>query len=390
MNIEQIRTDTPFCQDKLFVNSAGSSLQPTVVLDAINNYLQKEAQFGGYKVADTHPDEIETFYETVAQLIGTQSSNIAFAHDATDAYLKALSAIPFKKGDVVITSQDDYSSNQIQFLSLQKRFGIVLKRIKTLANGDLDLAHFRTLIDEKTPVLVAITHVPTNSGLIQQVEAIGAICHKKDLLYLVDACQSVGQLVVDVQKIKCDFLSATGRKFLRGPRGTGFLYVSDRALAKGLTPLFVDGGGAVWTQVNEYQVLPSARRFQTWEKPYALMMGLTTAVQYALNIGLNNIQAYNQQLMQRLKKNLSTIPSVQVFDRGAKTCNLLTFRKEGKSAEVIQQALDKHSVFHGLSTKEWGVIDYKEKGVDWTIRLSPHYFNTLEEMDRLGEIIENI
>ena len=390
MNIEQIRIDTPFCQDKLFVNSAGSSLQPTIVLDAINNYLQKEAQFGGYKVADTHPEEIETFYETVAQLIGTQSSNIAFAHDATDAYLKALSAIPFKKGDVVITSQDDYSSNQIQFLSLQKRFGIVLKRIKTLANGDLDLAHFRTLIDEKTPVLVAITHVPTNSGLIQQVEAIGTICHKKDILYLIDACQSVGQLVVDVQKIKCDFLSATGRKFLRGPRGTGFLYVSDRALAKGLTPLFVDGGGAVWTQVNEYQFLPSARRIQSWEKPYALMMGLTTAIQYALNIGLDNIQSYNQQLMQRLKKNLSTIPSVQVFDRGAKTCNLLTFRKEGKSAEVIQQALDKHSVFHGLSTKEWGVIDYKEKGVDWTIRLSPHYFNTLEEMDRLGEIIENM
>ena len=390
MNIEQIRIDTPFCQDKLFVNSAGSSLQPTIVLDAINNYLQKEAQFGGYKVADTHPEEIETFYETVAQLIGTQSSNIAFAHDATDAYLKALSAIPFKKGDVIITSQDDYSSNQIQFLSLQKRFGIVLKRIKTLANGDLDLAHFRTLIDEKTPVLVAITHVPTNSGLIQQVEAIGTICHKKDILYLIDACQSVGQLVVDVQKIKCDFLSATGRKFLRGPRGTGFLYVSDRALAKGLTPLFVDGGGAVWTQVNEYQFLPSARRIQSWEKPYALMMGLTTAIQYALNIGLDNIQSYNQQLMQRLKKNLSTIPSVQVFDRGAKTCNLLTFRKEGKSAEVIQQALDKHSVFHGLSTKEWGVIDYKEKGVDWTIRLSPHYFNTLEEMDRLGEIIENM
>jgi len=154
MNIEQIRTDTPFCQDKLFVNSAGSSLQPTVVLDAINNYLQKEAQFGGYKVADTHPEEIETFYETIAQLIGTQSSNIAFAHDATDAYLKALSAIPFKKGDVVIISQDDYSSNQIQFLSLQKRFGIVLKRIKTLANGDLDLAHFQALIAEKTPVLV--------------------------------------------------------------------------------------------------------------------------------------------------------------------------------------------------------------------------------------------
>ena len=390
MNIEQIRRDTPYCQDKLFVNSAGSSLQPTVVLDSIKSYLHKEAQLGGYKVADTHGTEIEIFYEAVAQLLNTQSSNIAFAHDATDAYLKALSAIPFQKGDIVITSKDDYSSNQIQFLSLQKRFGITIKRIKTLTNGDIDIAHLKKLIAEKTPKLVAITHVPTNSGLVQPVEVIGEICHQKDILYLVDACQSVGQIVVDVQKIKCDFLSATGRKFLRGPRGTGFLYVSDRALAKGFTPLFVDGGGAVWTNANEYQVLPTARRFQTWEKPYALMMGLATAIQYATTIGLTNIQSYNQQLMQRLNNNLAAIPSVKIFDKGTTTCNLLTFRKSEKSATTIQKVLDKNKVFHGLSTKEWGVIDYGEKGVDWTIRLSPHYFNTLREMDRLAEIIESI
>lgn len=390
MNIEQIRQDTPHCLDKLFVNSAGSSLQPIVVLEAVKSYLDKEAQLGGYKVADTNGAAIDTFYEAVAKLLGTQSSNIAFAHDATDAYLKALSAIPFQKGDVVITSQDDYASNQIQFLSLQKRFGISIKRIKTLENGDINMTHFQELIAEKTPKLVAITHVPTNSGLVQQVEAIGEICYQKAILYLVDACQSVGQLVVDVKKIKCDFLSATGRKFLRGPRGTGFLYVSDRALAKGLTPLFVDGGGAFWTKEQEYQVLPTARRFQTWEKPYALMMGLTTAIQYATTIGLANIEAYNQQLMQRLKQNLAATPNVKVFDKGAKTCNLLTFRKGDKSASVIQKVLDEHYVFHGLSTKEWGVIDYGKKGVDWTIRISPHYFNTLEEMDRLAEIIESI
>ncbi len=390
MNIEQIRQDTPYCLDKLFVNSAGSSLQPTVVVAAVKNYLDKEAQLGGYTVADTNGVAIETFYEAIAKLLGTQSSNIAFTHDATDAYLKALSAIPFQKGDVVITSNDDYASNQIQFLSLQKRFGITIKRIKTLANGDIDIAHFQELITQKTPKLVAITHVPTNSGLIQNVEAIGEICYQKAILYLVDACQSVGQLVVDVQKIKCDFLSATGRKFLRGPRGTGFLYVSDRALAKGLSPLFIDGGGAVWTKEQEYQVLPTARRFQTWEKPYALMMGLTTAIQYATTIGLANIEAYNEQLMQRLKHNLAAIPNVKIFDKGAKTCNLLTFRKGDKSAPAIQKVLNDHSVFHGLSTKEWGVIDYGKKGVDWTVRLSPHYFNTLEEMDRLAEIIESI
>lgn len=390
LNIAQIRKDTPYCQDKLFVNSAGSSLMPKVVIEKIHTYLAKEEEFGGYYVADHSTAPIELFYESVAQLLNTNPQNIAFAHDATDAYLKALSAIPFEAGDVIITSQDDYSSNQIQFLSLQKRFGIIIKRIKTLAYGDLDIGNFQSLIQNHRPKLVAITHVPTNSGMVQDVVAIGEICQKENILYLVDACQSVGQLVVDVQQIQCDFLSATGRKFLRGPRGTGFLYVSDKVLKKGYAPLFIDGGGATWTTENQYEVLPTAKRFQTWEKPYAFLSGLTAAVQYANHLGLKNIQLYNLELMRRLRENLSAIPTVQLFDKGTTQCNLLTFRREGRSQQQLQKGLAAANVFCGVSTKEWGVIDYGKKGVDWTIRLSPHYFNTLAEMDEIADIIDKI
>jgi len=390
INIEQIRKDTPHCQGKLFVNSAGSSLMPKLVMERIQKYLAREEELGGYYVADNSPEEIAAFYDAVAKLLNTKAENIAFAHDATDAYLKALSSIPFEKGDVIITSQDDYSSNQIQFLSLQKRYGVILKRIKTLDNGDIDLVDLQSLIQEHSPKLVAITHVPTNSGMIQAVAAIGEICQQNEIIYLVDACQSVGQLVVDVQKIKCDFLSATGRKFLRGPRGTGFLYVSDRMLEQGYTPLFVDGGGGTWTKDFEYEVLPTAKRFQTWEKPYALITGLTAAIQYATDVGLENIQAYNHQLMTRLRKNLSAIPSIQLYDKGTQKCNLLTFRKANCTQSKLQKGLAEAKVFCGLSTKEWGVIDYGKKGVDWTVRLSPHYFNTLEEMDELVTIIDKI
>jgi len=262
MNIEQIRTETPHCQDKIFINSAGASLMPQKVVESITHYLSEEAQFGGYKVADSHPTTIANFYKEAAQLINTQPKNIAFAHDATDAYTKALSSINFQAGDVLITSEDDYSSNQIQFLSLKERFGILIKRIKTLENGDLDLLHFQQLIEEKRPVLVAITHIPTNSGLIQDVISIGNICEQADLLFLVDACQSVGQIVVDVQEIKCGFLTTTGRKFLRGPRGTGFLYISDKVLNQGYQPLFIDGKGADWTSPNTFQALSTAQRFE--------------------------------------------------------------------------------------------------------------------------------
>lgn len=390
MNIEQIRIDTPHCQDKIFINSAGASLMPQKIVQNINNYLAEEAQFGGYNVADSNPDTIAQFYKEAAQLINTQPKNIAFAHDATDAYTKALSSINFQDGDVLITSEDDYSSNQIQFLSLKERFGIVIKRIKTLKNGDLDLQHFQQLITDKKPVLVAITHVPTNSGLIQDVVSISEICETADILFLVDACQSVGQMVVDVQQIKCDFLTTTGRKFLRGPRGTGFLYVSDKVLNRGYQPLFIDGKGATWTSPSTFQALPDAQRFEHWERPYALMVGLTTAIRYANELGMQNIQHRNQVLIKRFRTNLAAIPNVQTFDKGSRTCNILTFRKGGKSEERIAQVFNKNKVYFNVSTKNWGVIDYAKKGVDWTIRLSPHYFNTIEEMDKVAEIIDRI
>jgi len=390
MNIQQIRNDIPTYGSKLFLNSAGASLMPQSVVQKIEQYLHQEEKYGGYKVAELRENDIHDFYIQAAKLINCKPHNIAFTHDATDAYIKALSSIPFKKGDVIITTNDDYASNQIQFISLQKRFGITIIRIQNLQNGDLDIANFQELVEKTKPKLVAITHVPTNSGLIQNIEAIGAVCSKQHILFLLDACQSVGQLAVNVKKIKCDFLTTTGRKFLRGPRGTGFLYVSDNVLNNDYFPLLIDGGGAIWTELNHFDVLQTAKRFATWEAPYALVIGFSEALKYANNIGMDTIQSYNHKLMKRLRKNLSNIPDIKLFDNGTKTCNILTFRKKNVSAEKIMEHLDSNNVFFSLSQKHWGLIDYTKKGIDWTIRLSPHYFNTLEEMDKVSEIIENI
>ncbi len=390
MNIEQIRKDIPHYGNKIFFNSAGASLMPQSVVQKINYYLREEEKLGGYKVADLKENEINEFYNQASKLIGCEPRNIAFTHDATDAYIKALSSIHFQKGDVIITTNDDYSSNQIQFISLQKRFGIEIIRIKNLENGDLDIEDFQQLVEKHKPKLVAVTHVPTNSGLIQNVEAIGEICSKKQITFLVDACQSVGQLNVDVQKIKCDFLTTTGRKFLRGPRGTGFLFVSDRMLEKEYSPLLIDGGGATWTEKFDFEALPTARRFQTWEAPYALIIGFSEALRYANEIGIDNIKVRNQELMVRFRENLSNLSDVRVFDNGSKTCNILTFRKDGKSLEEIQKYLDSNNVFFSVSQKHWGLIDFKKKGIDWAIRLSPHYFNTIEEIDRASKIIAEL
>lgn len=387
MNIKAIRNDIVNYGDKVFLNSAGSSLMPKSVRECINQYLIDEEKHGGYKLADMRDKELEQFYHHSAILLNSKAKNMAFAHDATDAYIKALSSIDFHKGDVIITSQDDYSSNQIQFISLQQRFGIQIKRIRTLKNGDIDLNHFTDLIKEQKPKLVAITHIPTNSGKIQDVKSIGQICAQHDIIYLVDACQSVGQITVDVQEIQCDFLSATGRKFLRGPRGTGLLYVSDKILSRDYTPLFIDGFGAKWTADKHFEMKKSAKRFQTWEAPFAMVIGLAEALRYKNEIGMNAIHSRNQELMIHFREKLNTVSELQVFDIGSDLGNITTVRKNGKSLEETEKHLEKHQVFYSVSTLEWGLLDFTNKGVEWVIRLSPHYFNTKEELDQVCNIL---
>jgi len=388
MNIQQIRNDTPACKDKLFLNSAGASLMPSVVTQKIYSYLKEEECFGGYKAAEKYKNEIQDFYNASAQLLNSHSRNISFAFNATDAYARVLSSIPFEKNQIIITTDDDYVSNYLNFLALKEKYGILIHRIRTMDSGELDMNHFRELATKPGVALVAVTHVPTNSGLIQDVYSIGKICLKHDLLYLVDACQSVGQLPIDVQELHCDFLSVTGRKFLRGPRGTGLLYVSDRVLNMGLAPLFLDLKGADWISEDKFSIIDSAQRYELWELPYALLLGLKESILYALDLNLESIRDTNKQLIQRLNHNLTQIKDIHQHDRGIHKSNILTFHKEGKGLEETTRFLDKNKVYYSVAHRSNALIDLKKKNREWVIRFSPHYFNTLKEMDQVSELLE--
>jgi selenocysteine lyase/cysteine desulfurase len=390
MDIEKIRDSTPGCHDKLFMNSAGSSLPPRVVNQKISMYLEKEELMGGYQLANESEEEIQGFYDEVAKLIQAKAENIAFTSNATDSFARALSAIPFKKGDVVLTTDDDYVSNFFQFISLKNRYGIEIIRAGCLENGDLDLQGFRKLLEEYSPKLVAITHIPTGSGKIQPAEDVGILCKEFNCLYLLDACQSAGQIPLDVTQIQCDFLSVTGRKFLRGPRGTGFLYISDRVLQQDLAPLTLDLRGATWTGEESYQLDGSARRFELWEMPYALLLGFKEAVAYANMQGVDTIQKYNSELHVRMRSRLSTMKEVELYDEGTRLSSIITFRKKNKEMTEHLQMLRKNKVFFSVASKESSLLDYRKKGIHEVIRLSPHYFNTPEEIDQLCDIIERI
>ena len=382
LDVARLRADTPACEQRLHFNNAGASLMPQPVLAATVEHLELEAELGGYEAADARADEIEGFYTATAQLLGCRAENVAFATNATDAYARALSSIPFERGDVILTTRDDYISNQIQFLSLARRLGVEVVHAPNAPEGGVDVEALAELARARRPRLVAVTHVPTSSGLVQPVEAVGRVCRELDLLYLVDACQSAGQLPLDVAELGCDFLSATSRKFLRGPRGAGFLFVSDRVLAEGYEPLFLDMRGADWTG-DGYEQAATARRFEDWEFPYAGLLGTAAAVRYALEYGVEPIGARATALADRLRERLEAA-GLRLLDHGRRTCAIVTVEIPGRDGDEFHAELERRGINSSVSEISSARFDFAEKGVEWALRLSPHAFNTEDEVETVA------
>ena len=390
MNLEALRADTPGTSHRIHLNNAGAALMPRPVIAAVQDHLDLETRIGGYEASDARAEQVEDARAAVAQLIGSQPHNIAFAEHATAAFAAGLSSVPFRAGDTLVTTRNDYVSYQLMYLSLERRLGVRVVRAPDAPEGGVDLLALEEVVHRNRPRAVAVTHVPTNSGLVQDVAAIGQICRNKGALYLVDACQSVGQMPIDVGALECDFLSATARKFLRGPRGAGFLYVSDRALEEGLEPLFIDMRGADWTLEDLYQPAPDARRFETWEFAYALVLGLGAAARYALQVGVEEAGARAWSLAATLRKQLASIPDVRVLDRGTTQCAIVTANVSGKDPAKLVRELRRRGINTSSADRTSAVLDFDDKGVEGALRISPHYYNTEAEIDAVVEALTEL
>ena len=385
IDIERARRDTPAASQVLHFNNAGAALMPAPVLQAQLRHLQLEAETGGYEAAAAAGDRIEAIYDSIARLLNAGRAEIALVENATVAWDMAFYSVGFVAGDRILTAEAEYASNYIAFLQVARRSGAVVDVVPSNEAGELDVEALERMIDRHVK-LIAITHVPTNGGLVNPAASIGRIARAHGILYLLDACQSVGQMPIDVAAIGCDMLSATGRKYLRGPRGTGFLYVR-RAVLDRLEPPFLDLQAATWVEPDRYEMRPDARRFENWERNVAGQLGLGAAVDYALGWGLADIAERIEPLAAELRRRLAEIPDVSVRDRGRRRCGIVTFTVEGKPARDIVAALRQRRMNCHTSGPGSTLLDARARRLPDLVRASVHYYNTEEEVARFAAAV---
>lgn len=385
MDIEALRRDTPGCVSRVHLNNAGAALMSRQTLGAVTSHLELEARIGGYEAAAAATDRIEHTYDALARLVGADRDEIAVVENATRAWDMAYYALPFQEGDRILTARAEYASNAIAFLQTARRHGVSVEVVPDDESGQLSVSALREMIDERVK-LIAVTHVPTQGGLVNPAVDIGRVAREFGITYLLDACQSVGQMSIDVAEIGCDLLTATGRKYLRGPRGTGFLYCA-RSMLEGLEPPFLDLHAATWTTPGSYEVRADARRFENWETYYAGKIGLGVAVTTALDIGMNAIEQRVTDLAESLRERLRAQPGVLLHDQGHRRCGIVTFTVDGHDPQRIAEQLHDKGINVSVSIADYARWDLEPRGLDAVVRASVHYYNTHQELDRMCDAL---
>jgi selenocysteine lyase/cysteine desulfurase len=387
MDLARVRADTPGCHDVAHFNNAGAALPTRAMLDTVIEHLELEGRVGGYMAADLVAERAAAVYASVAALVGASVDEIALVENATRAWDMVAYSLgaSFGPGDRVLTSQAEYASNVIGLLQLAARTGASLEVVPDDDSGQLAVDALEHMLDERVR-LVAMSWIPTQGGLVNPAAAVGAVTRRAGVPYLLDACQAVGHLPIDVEALGCDFLSATGRKYLRAPRGTGLLYVRGDWIGR-LDPPFLDVHAAQWAPGDRVVVRDDARRFESWERSVANQLGLGTAVDYALELGVEAIRERVLGLAASLREQLAAVPGLVVHDRGVERCGIVTFTVDGVDVYELAATLRAQGINISVSTVDFARYDFEARGLTAVNRASVHYYNTDDELTRLVDAV---
>jgi selenocysteine lyase/cysteine desulfurase len=385
VDVNQLRADTPGTAHRTHLNNAGAALMSRRTLTAMTDQLELEATIGGYEAAARAGDLIEATYQGLARLLGARREEIALFDNSTHAWSAGFYGVPLGGGDRILTGRDEYGSNVLAYLQVARRTGAELVVVPDDESGQVDVAALESLVDERTR-LIGLTYVPTYGGLINPAAEVGRIARAAGVLYLLDGTQAVGQFPVDMTELGCDLFCGTGRKFLRGPRGTGFLYVRSEALDR-LEPSVVEIGSATWDGRRGFEWEAGAKRFETWERSAVNTVGFGAAVEQALELGMDAIGERAIGLGARLRDQLAALPRVTTYDQGVRKGAIVTAKVDGVPSEDVMAALTAADVNVTLTVPVDNPLDTEERGVHPLVRLSPHYYNTEAELDRATDVI---
>jgi selenocysteine lyase/cysteine desulfurase len=389
IDVDRARALTPGCEEVLHLNHAGASLLPQPVLDAMVGHLELEAHTGGYEAATDAAPALARTYAALAELFGAQPDQIALLDSASRAWDMAVYSLPLEPGDRVLIGRAEYGANAISLLQLKRRTGCQILLIEDDDHGQIDLDALERALDEGETAMVSLVHVPTQSGLVNPAVEVGRLCREAGVLLVLDASQSAGQLPVDVEEIGCGILTGNGRKFLRGPRGTGFLYVAPDLVTR-IEPVMLDLHAASWVAPDRYEMRPDAGRFEMWERAAASQIGLGVAVDHALGWGIDAIAERNATLAAALRERLAEIPGVTVRDRGRQLCAITTFTVDGLAPDEIQRRLRAQGVNVSVTTLDSAQLDLSKRGLESVVRASVHYVTTDDELDRFANLVADL
>lgn len=387
-DIERARAQTPGCSERIHFNNCGAGLMPTPVIDALKTHIDLEARIGGYEAAAAADDKVKRTYAALARMLNCETREVAVVENATRGWDMAFYAFNFQPGDRILTCSAEYASNYIAFLQVARNSGAVIETIADDAHGAVDVAALSDTIDERVK-LIAVTHVPTNGGLVNPAAEIGRVAREHGIPFLLDACQSAGQMPLDVKALNVDMLSATSRKFLRGPRGMGFLYVREDMIAK-LEPPLLDLHAATWVSPQEYRLVEDARRFENWECNVAAKIALGTAVDYALEWGLDAIEARIATLAGLLRERLGALDAVQLRDLGTRQCGIVSFTVADRTPLSVVQGLKQRGINLSVSRATSTQINMHGRGLDAVVRVGIHYYNDEDEIARFMAALDEV
>ncbi len=282
-----------------------------------------------------------------------------------------------------MASRTTYVSHALHLMSLAHERGFELVLAPEGPDGGVDLVALDALLADGVPTIVSVAHIPTSSGLVEPAEGIGDVCRRHGVTYLLDATQSIGHLDVDVRRAGCDVLVTTGRKFLRAPRGTGLAYVAGPLLER-LTPTAPDVRGASWIADRAWDLVDTARRYETWESSVAGRLGLGVALREATERGASRTQEHLVAMGARMRAALGDLDGVILADPPASSSSaIVTFCVEGVEAKEAVERLAQRRVSIVSVPATHGQWDLGARSLEIVLRASAHVYNDDDDLARL-------